>query len=125
MAGREDYGNFMAASPNISWACNYFKSLWRRACKHVEWPYTILLPIASRDEGNIWVALSSTCPECHRGFVSMPKGSFMLWRGYIPIRCDHGGEIGELTAAVNGLPEGSREVQMPVTVEPLAPVKDQ
>ena len=51
----------------------------------------------------------------------MPRGSFLLWRGYIPIRCDHGGEIGDLTAALEGLPEGSREVLMPATVEPLAP----
>ena len=96
MAGREDYGNFVAISANISRACNYFESLRRRACRHVGWPYSSPLPIASRDEGNIWVALSSTCPDCHQGFVSMPRGSFLLWRGYIPIRCDHGSHAAAL-----------------------------
>ena len=53
MAGREDYGNFMAISANISRACNFFESLKRRACRHVGWPYSIPLPIAAREEGNI------------------------------------------------------------------------
>ena len=69
------------------------------------------------------MALSSTFADCHQGFVSMPRASFLLWRGYIAIRCNHGGEIGDLTAAAKGLPKGSREVRMPETVEPLAPRK--
>ena len=77
------------------------------------------LPIASTGvEESLCVAKASTCNDCNKGYVSMPKSSYLVWKGFVPIKCSHGGEIRNLIVDPDMQPEVIEQVQIPQTVEP-------
>ena len=97
MSQRDAYPNLVATSANISHAFSLFESLRRRVCRHLNWSYDMPLPsVATRSQGALWAVLSSDCRQCHGGYCGLPKTSYLMWKGYLPVKCDHGGTIVDL-----------------------------
>ena len=111
MAERAAYKDFMATSVCISHACNLFESVRCRIYRQIGWAYDMQLPIASTGvEESLCVAKASTCNDCNKGYVSMPKSSYLVWKGFVPIKCSHGGEIRNLIVDPDMLPEVIEQV---------------
>ena len=101
---REDYPNLVATSATISRAFSLFETIRRRACKHIGWDYEIPLPnAATRSQGHtLWAVLSSSCRQCHAGYVGLPKTSYLMWKGYLPVKCAHGGTLVDMLWILRG-----------------------
>ena len=99
-------------------AVRHFEDVRRRLCRHLQWAYDMPLPSVDKGvEETLWVALSSTCRVCHWAYVSLHKATYLAWKGYVPLKCVHGGELWDL----EGQPEGARQVAMTEENEPLIP----
>ena len=119
---RDNYPNLVASSATISRAFSLFETIRRRACAHVGWDYEIPLPNqATRTQGSIWAVLSSDCRQCHEGYVGLPKTSYLMWKGYLPVKCAHGGVIVDMLVDPDRQPGSGGLVVMPLTVEPVNP----
>ena len=99
---RNDYPNLVATSAAISRAFSLFETVRRQACRHVGWDHEMPMPnVATRAQAqSLWVVLSSDCRECHAGYVGLPKTSYLMWKGYLPVQCSHGGTIVDLLVEV-------------------------
>ena len=77
--------------------------------------------VATRSAGSWWAVLSSDCRECHAGYVGLPRTSYLMWKGYLPVKCVHGGTILDMLIDPNREPGAGGLVRMPERVEAVEP----
>ena len=119
---RDDYPDLVATSATISRAFSVFETVRRQACRHVGWTHDMPMPgVATRSQGALWTVLSSDCQLCHGGYVGLPKTSYLLWKGYLPVQCEHGGTIVDMLVDPDRQPGAGGEVRMPDRVVPVTP----
>ena len=119
---REDYPDLVAASAFISDAFRMFESMRRRVFVHVGWEYQLTLPgPATRSGGSLWCVLTSDCRSCNGQHVGLPKTSYIMWKNYMPIVCDHGKKIFNIFVEPAGRKEGEADFLMPQVVKPVPP----
>ena len=119
---QEDYPNLVAMSAALSRAFSLFETTRRLACKHVGWSHELPFPgVTSIKRGGLWVILTSDCQRCHGGYVGLPKSSYLLWKGYLPVQCDHGGTILDLLVDPEKQSALDSMVLMPTRVVAVSP----
>merc|ERR1711867_337084 len=87
------------------------------------WVVELPMPqqVATRSQGAVWAVLSSDCRTCHEGYVRLPKTSFLMWKGYLPVKCAHGGALVDMLVDPERQPGAGAEVVMTLRVESLDP----
>ena len=119
---RAQHEDLISASVFISDSLNMFETTRRRVYAHMGYDYPIVTPgLATRSGGALWCTLTSTCVKCNGQHTEQPKSSYIMWWGYMPVKCEHGGVITKIFVEPEGRKEHEAHFDMPqrvVIVEP-------
>ena len=119
---REQHEDLMATSAFISDALTMFESMRRRVYDHIGFDYQLVLPgTTPRGSDLLWCTLLSTCLRCNGQHTSQPKSSYIMWQGYVPFQCEHGGAITRMYVEPEGRQPGQADYRMPGVVRPVTP----
>ena len=119
---RQQHDQLVASSAHICDSITMFESVRRRVYGHVNWEYPLVTPgHETRSSGIFWVSIVSTCRECNGQHTCLPRKAYLMWLGYLPVKCDHGGTITSLFVDPEGRQEHQAEVRLPGRVIPVNP----
>ena len=119
MAQRDDFPNLIATAAMLNDHVTMFESTRRKVLRHIGWDDPFVTPgVATRSGGNFWCMVTSDCLRCNGYFTLLPRTSYLMWRNYMPVRCEHGNTITALVMSSGGKPPGQGgEMLMPTRVE--------
>ena len=115
---REQHPNLVATAALINDHVTMFESTRRKVLRHIGWdkPF-VTLGMATRTQGNFWCILVSDCLRCNGGFTALPRSSYLMWRSYLPVQCDHSKTITDIYVSPGGKEPGDGgQVIMPQVV---------
>merc|ERR1711867_143821 len=107
MGQREQYPDLVAAAALLNDRVTLFESIRRKVLRHIGWDEPFVVPgTATRSQGNFWCVLVSDCLRCNGGFVALPRSSYLMWRGYLPVKCQHDNTITDIYVNPGGKQPG-------------------
>ena len=120
---RGQHADLLSSSMFVSDSLTMFESMRRRLFEHLGWEYPIITPglPATRGSTMFWCTLVSECRECNGQHPYLPKSSYLVWHGYLPVQCNHGQVISAIYVEPEGKPEGEEEYPMPDQVTIVEP----
>ena len=119
---RQQHDHLVASSAHICDSITMFESVRRRVYGHVGWEYPLVTPgTETRSSGLFNCTLVSSCRTCNGQHTSLPRKAYLMWQGYLPVKCDHGGNITGIYVEPEGRGQHQAVVIMPERVIPVNP----